>query len=377
MSLDLPQYFKDFIATVRLQDDQKEAAKNGHRELRERITSDEELGPIVEATFLQGSYRRGTGVRPLNGARADVDVVVVTNLSRTDYPDPSEVFTRFFVPFVTKHYKDFDADRGHSIAIHLDDVDLDLVPTSAPSLAVEEAMRSASVAEVAGLDDLSPGEWRFTKAYRPRAVRSLADLDRFIESMSAEPEWKSEPLWIPNRDKKEWEETDPLSQLRFTTEKNAACNGHYLSVVRAVRWWRRRNPTPKYPKGYPVEHLVGHVLPDGIGSVAEGVVAALEGIRDRFQGHADAGAVPHLPDHGVPAHNVLGRLTGQDFRDFHALIVDAARQARDAYDQEERAEAVRRWRDLFGEEFPDDPDKGQGGFVKSSGPSTMTQTRWG
>lgn len=58
-------------------------------------------------------------------------------------------------------------------------------------------------------------------------------------------------------------------------------NGHYVNVVKAIKWWRRLNAAPPYPKGYPLEHLIGISCPDGIASVAEGVVRTLEDIRDR------------------------------------------------------------------------------------------------
>ena len=60
--------------------------------------------------------------------------------------------------------------------------------------------------------------------------------------------------------------------------------GHYVNVVKAGKWWRKRNADGRYPKGYPLEHLIGANCPDGVGSVAEGLTRTLEAIRDNYRG---------------------------------------------------------------------------------------------
>ena len=46
--------------------------------------ADEDLKDIIVTTFLQGSYRRSTAVRPKQGKRSDVDIVVVTKLDKEE-----------------------------------------------------------------------------------------------------------------------------------------------------------------------------------------------------------------------------------------------------------------------------------------------------
>ncbi len=62
--------------------------------------------------------------------------------------------------------------------------------------------------------------------------------------------------------------------------------------------------------------------------------------------------VPTMPDHGVPAHNVLHRLTGEDFAAFHAQVCEAAVIARRALDATNAQESAEEWQKLFGEKFP-------------------------
>jgi hypothetical protein len=136
-----------------------------------------------------------------------------------------------------------------------------------------------------------------------------------------------------------------------------------VNVVKSLKWWRTtRQPKPKYPKSYPFEHLICLNCPDGIDSVALGTVRTLENIRDQYQAHAAMKQTPFIPDHGVPSHNVLGRVEGNDFAAFHELVSNAAKQARAAFDEQDTRKSAWLWRDLFGEKFPEPPsDKSSDG----------------
>jgi hypothetical protein len=183
-----------------------------------------------------------------------------------------------------------------------------------------------------------------------------------------EAEWQLAPLRIPDRDAEKWDDTHPLEQIRWTWAKNAACNGHYVNVVKALKWWRRINyTTPKYPKGYPVEHLIGLCTINGITSVAEGVTLALEAIRDTYEWYAQNEITPEVPDHGVPAHNVLHRVTGEEFSQFHGQVADAATIARRALDATTVKNSADEWRRLFGDKFPEAPEEnGDNGNISKS-----------
>lgn len=121
------------------------------------------------------------------------------------------------------------------------------------------------------------------------------------------------------------------------------------------------NPEPKYPKGYPVEHLIGANCPDGIESVAAGVTTTLEKIAADYQIYAQMKSTPSLPDHGVPQHNVLKRVSGEDFAAFHKLVCAAAVTAREALDATTVASSAKKWRKLFGNKFPDGGEEDDGG----------------
>ena len=322
-----PTFFSDFLSDIRLSNNQISDLKTGHTTLRERLLADEDLSPIIVSTFLQGSYRRSTAVKPKNGSKSDVDIIVVTNLD-SESTTPEEALD-LFKPFLEKYYKDKYRPQGRSWGITLSYVDLDIVPTSAPSEAVQEELSSEELISESTIEE----SYTFF-------------------SKSEDSNWKDEPLLIPDREADEWDKTHPLEQIRWTVEKNKRCNGHYINVVKALKWWKKvMCPDMKHPKSYPLEHFIGDCCPDGIESVAEGVVLTLEKIVNYYP------TKPFLADRGVPEHDVFGRLSDDDYSGFYVSVCDAAKKAREAYDCEDLHESVSKWRNLFGSMFPEPPTK--------------------
>jgi hypothetical protein len=364
--MELPSSFVDFLSNIRLTKNQRDDLITGHKTLRERLLADETLSKIIVSTFLQGSYRRHTATRPANEKRSDVDVIVVTTLAESQYTPQAAM--NLFVAFLDKHYKGKWKFQGRSIAIELSYVDLDLVLTSAPSEAQLVVLRSVSMTIDETAEDFG-SDW---------PLATLVANASYSEVLKAKPQWKIAPLRIPDRDAAIWEDTHPLAQINWTWAKNKACNGHYINVVKAIKWWRRvMVETPEYPKGYPVEHLVGACCPDNITSVAEGVTKALEEIVARYANIAAQKTQPYLRDHGVD-HNVMHRVTGADFAAFYAHIVEAAKTARAALDATTVKESSTQWRKLFGDKFPESSgsESVAKGFTERDRPSTVGSGRF-
>jgi hypothetical protein len=368
-------YFTDFLQDIRLTENQRNDLKRGHSILRDRLMSDENLSKFIVTTFLQGSYRRSTAIRPVGEKRADVDIIVVTKLDR--HAVTPEKAIELFIPFVEKHYKGKCRIQGRSIGIELSYVDLDIVITSAPSEADSELLKSRSVTTDVALEDLKANyDWRLNKAW--------TDLDLFkgyslSENARKEPEWKSEPLWIPDRDAAGWEQTHPLEQIRWTRDKNKNTSGHYINVVKALKWFRLIKITDiKHPKSYPIEHMIGDCCPDGIESVAEGVCKTLEAIVSKYHTERIIGITPTLSDRGVPAHNVWKRIKAEDFITFYDHIVKYGKIARQAWDAKTLKEQVAKWKVLFGDKFPDAPENKEsrsnvssGGYTERNAPTVI------
>ena len=373
--------FAKFLQEIRLQKNHREALQTGHNTLRERLRSDQNLKAIVVSDFLQGSYRRDTAVRPKGDARADVDIVVVTNLKeRKSAGDggytPAQAIN-VFKPFVEKHYKGKYRIQGRSIGIELSYVELDLVVTSAPSEAQARLLISEAVTTNFNLADAP--DWRLHKSWLSPDRRTSAVLSKLYEA-EREEEWKLEPLRIPDRDANRWEDTHPLEQIRWTRDKNARCSKHFINVVKAIKWWRmEKHPEPERPKGFPLERLVGECCPNGIESVAQGITSTLTAIAANYAEHVARGTKPELPDYGVPDHDVFKRVTPEDFAEFHRQTVVGADLAHRAYESTNAVKSGGLWHELLGDKFPKPPDDGgkkSGGFTERTAVTIPGSTRF-
>lgn len=349
--MELKPQFNEFLASIRPTEKQKEDWKGGASTLRARLDADNSLRGLVVATFLQGSVRRSTAIRPSGDKRPDVDIVVVTNIDY-DATSPQKAMEKF-VPFLERHYAGKWRWQGRSFGIELSYVDLDLVITALPKdpesrQFMENLYRSNSVLTTNSVED--DPSWRLNEKWRPSIFGEAASILNDV----APSEWRPHPLYLPDRDLGQWGRTHPLAQIQWTAAKNRACNGHYVNIVRSMKWMKQEGTEefPKYPKGYPLEHMIGHVIDDGTASMAVGLVQVLEGIRDTWEYAVQIGQVPTLPDHGVPEHSVLKRLSLADFKAFHKAASEAAARAREALECDDAQESAELWRSLLGSRFP-------------------------
>lgn len=336
-------YFDDFLRGIRLTESQRKAAKKGHETLRERLLDNHSGGEIV-TTFLQGSYRRATAIKPQDGKSSDVDVVVVTNFDPSEWTPKAAL--EFFEPFLEKYYKGKYTQQSRSYQIQLAEVELDLVVTSAASQAFVDEFRNDQIAIRAILKSSDPITEMTIQVPTPTFKSFIfRDFD------------ESEVLRIPDRDLGRWEETHPIEQILWTYEKNDKCNGHYVNVVKAVKWWQRLNSDAvEHPKGYPLEHIVGDHCPDGIESIEEGLIATFRAIKQKYSWHAIMGEVPVSYDRGIRT-NVLTRITKKQFAQFYKEIERVCETLDQITDTDDECEKIRLWGEIFGEAFPNPPAK--------------------
>lgn len=329
--MQLPNHFDRFRQATQPSEHQRAVMLREHTRLRELVDGDRSLQDAVLGTFIQGSHRRATAIRGSESHPCDVDIVVVTRLSRSS--SSARHAHDLFRPLLERHYKGRYAQGERSWCITVDpQVTLDLVPTAEPdSREIVDAVRSSSIRD-----------WIATDGSSVAAPGSIG-----------ESNWnRALPLWIPDRGLAKWDRTHPIELIRWTAAKNARCNGRFTHVVRAIKWWRRHTePLPEYPKGYPLEHLVAECCPDGITSVAEGLARTFESIASRFRSDALRRTTPKLPARGAPEMDVMRRVQGSDFANLHAKVEMAASISRRALAEWGETESVRLWSSLFGSAF--------------------------
>lgn len=374
--MELKTDFETFLSEIRPTQSQREDLQVGHKTLRERLNADEGLKKAFVSDFLQGSYRRATAVRPKNDSRSDVDIIIVTKLSEDEYT-PAKAMD-VFKPFLDKYYKGKWKQQGRSFGIELSYVELDLVLTSAPSEAEVGILLSDAVMSDDDIDEAQ--DWRLHRSWVALSSRERSNARTLLAEAKSEAEWKAKPLRIPDREANIWEWTHPLEQISWTRDKSARTSRHFVSVVKAIKWWRLENhEEPKHPKGFPLERLIGECCPDGIESVAEGVVKTLEKIVSAYELLVQVGDKPRLPDYGVPTHDVFKRISADDFRKFYEQVKDGAVLARRAFDAEDRTKSGNLWREMFGSKFPKPPENGgskKAGYTPPTGPAVPGSGRF-
>ncbi|WP_437999682.1 hypothetical protein WMF26_06950 [Sorangium sp. So ce185] len=377
--MELKSDFETFLGEIRPTESQGEDLQTGHKTLRDRLNADEDLKTYIISDFLQGSYRRATAIRPRNDRRSDVDIIVVTKLSEQECT-PAQAMD-LFKPFLSKYYKGKWRQQGRSFGIELSYVELDLVLTSAPSEAEVGILQSDAVTSDDDLEEAK--DWRLHRSWLALDARYRSDARTLLAEAKGQDEWKAQPLHIPDRDANRWEPTHPLAQIRWTRDKNASTDGHFVNVVKAIKWWRvEKYEEPKHPKGFPLERLIGECCPDSITSVAEGVVKTLEMIAFKYAPLVLAGSKPQLPDYGVSTHDVFKRITADEFRKFYEQAKTGAEVARRAFDSEDRTESGNLWRELLGNKFPKPPENGGsggsrgGGYTPPTGPAVPGSGRF-
>jgi len=314
--MNLPSYFKAFLAEIEPSPSYKEDQQSGHKTLRKRLAEDEDFKLIHVNAFLQGSYKRHTAIHP----GKDVDIVVVTSLD-PDGTTPTEANAR--LEKALRKYYDKVTPQNRSFCVTLSYVTMDVV------LATSRFLTKRS--------------WLFESV-------------RKAESFDAAGDWAASPLLIPDRDLRAWVETHPKAQLAWTTDLNTACDGYFVPLVKMFKWWRKETyQQPKYPKGYVLERLAGECVDRTKRDHAEGFVQLLENIVTKYSALAHAGLLPHLPDPGVPSHNVAHRLSSDDFKAFMKKVEEALPTARAALAEPNIQKSADLWRKLLGEKFPPAP----------------------
>ncbi|MGD9902808.1 MAG: hypothetical protein AB7U83_05010 [Vicinamibacterales bacterium] len=288
--MELAPDFKALLSSIEPTATHVSAAKSAHEKVRDQLRTDEEFKEAHKDTFLSGSYARHTAINDIN----DVDVICII-------------------------------DIDHSI--------------TAPEVVLAWTQSIL-------------GEYYKTTKRQGRSVGVQAAKDVWLDIVPATPmNGDAGPLWIPDREAKQWVQTHPKGQIKAATDKNKATNGYYVQVAKLLKFWRDRLPTESCrPKSYILESL-GHQTIGSPTSHAGAVVSVLEGIERSYGAYRGTGIVPSISDPGYSSVNVAKHWESSEFNDFMNQVKTAAATARKALDSTDEAESRKLWRQLFGSTF--------------------------
>lgn len=290
------QQFLDLLQDIEPSTSTVNVCSSAHSTLRTALAEDEDFSELHAETFLSGSYKRDTAIRPQNIGgilqRPDVDIIVVTNHTEDD--DPHTVLNALHQALVDVGYENLKVNR-RSIAVTLATVDMDVVPV-------------------------------------------IEDGDAYL---------------IPDLELKQWLTTNPPAHTQWTVDVNSNAGRRFKPLVKLMKWWRRVHLADlRRPKGFILECLVAKHMSYTETNYETLFVELLEAVRDNYGWYAAIGAVPFLEDPGMPGNNVFSNVTADDFKTFYNKVKDQASLARKAKNETDDTEALKLWRDVLGPRFP-------------------------
>lgn len=291
------QQFTSFLHDIEPSSTTKTRASTAHTTLRACLRSHATFSKAHVDTFLSGSYRRDTAIRPATREgeeeRPDVDIIVVTSHTLAD--DPRQVIALLYETVKEKYTV---RRQTRSVGISMATVDMDVVPIIAPE----------------GIDGT---------------------------------------LYIPDRKLEQWLTTSPRRHTSWTTGVNQASGGRFKPLVKLMKWWRRENRTiSERPKGFVIECIVAECMDYEETQYADLFVGTLEEIANRYAMCISLEYVPSIVDPGVPGNSVTAGMTFAAFEGFYNKARAHAELGRRARNEQDPDRSLSLWREMFGPRFP-------------------------
>ena len=171
--------------------------------------------------------------------------------------------------------------------------------------------------------------------------------DGKILSLDVVPAFKVEAGYeIPDEDLEIWIKTDPYIHAEEATAKNKALSGGWVPLVKMLKSWNRSNGksiTPSYLVEVMALELVDGPFSSFPDEARRFFAAAQATVGDAWPDPAGLG--PHISDEMTAAHCATAR---QKLRQAEVAATRAFRAEQQGYE----GEAVRIWKEIFGDFFP-------------------------
>lgn len=289
--------FQKFLRDLEPSESTKKSAQSAHKTLRSFLEDHETFKEYHVKTFLSGSYKRDTAIRPKTKdgetERPDIDIIVITNHTLRD--KPQEVIALLYNTLKGK-YPDI-RKQTRSVGITTSTVDMDVVPIIAPF----------------GTDGT---------------------------------------LYIPDKKLDCWLVTNPPGHTEWTTEINKRFSGRYKPTVKLLKWWRRENPTiSKRPKGFVLECIAAECMDPSVEQYPELFIGMLESIKSRYSTDILLEKVPYIEDPSVPGNSVTDGMSFAEFEGFYKKIKNHAEIGKKAIIEEDEKLSLELWCKIFGDRF--------------------------
>lgn len=307
----LSGYFEEIRGAIEPEAKYQRQAQRADDPVREHLRTHRSFADRHVNTFLYGSYPRDTAV----GNIKDVDIVVVTNY--TTYASPVDVLDKLKDSLAYLYGAPDLADQRRSIRV---DRPLPDVPESKLTLDVIPAIYQGS------------------------------------------PE---DPLWVPDRDKRQWIPSHPRGHLAHTSRLNARSyqQRSYVPLVKMMKWWWKyqfdlKRPEAeshrRKPKGFWIETMTGDYVDLSKESYPELLLSLLANAFGAFKSFRVNGQMPNLKDPGFAGRGLAEKtiktsITPEEFGFFLDTLEESLYWAREAVNATSESKAQDFWQKLFGD----------------------------
>lgn len=340
MATTVIQAFDDFMKeTVNLDQSRVAIARNSRNWLLGRIASfpeNDTTFPILhdEYNLNYGSFERRTKTKPLDdidmmvGIKADGCTYIETNVNdvKIYFPDYYNGRLSAFKHTTSGKENTLSSTRVvNKFVKNLSEID---------QYSKAEIKRTGEAATL----KLNSYEWNFDL------------LPCFMTTV--ESNGRSYYL-IPNGNG-DWKKTDPRKDRARLSSINQSCNGYVLNVIRALKYWNQRFYQTRLPS-YLLETMVGdyyqneiyYSRSDQVSSFVDmEIIKVLEYLIDNIY------LTVHDPKDITYNINDLSFEHQQSMRIRLSNTLEKAKQARQYESDEKQQEAIKKWREIFGDNFP-------------------------
>lgn len=298
-------YFDELKMAIEPDAKYKEHAQKADDPVRDHLRYDASFAQYYANSFLYGSYARSTAI----GNIKDVDLVIICNYS--NYSSPLTLLTKLRESLESLYDNASLGDQRRSIRV---DEPLPDIPDSKLTLDVIPAIYQNG----------SDG-----------------------------------PLWVPDREKREWTASHPRGHMAYTTRLNAdSQQGRFVPLAKMMKWWWKHQFELKQPwvesfkrkpKGFWVETMTGQFVDLSKDSYPEMIVSVFENAFNTFKKFRNDYRIPNLADPGLTGKYIKTSITEDEFAFFLDTLEESLAIAREAANAITESRAAELWQTIFGD----------------------------
>lgn len=195
-------------------------------------------------------------------------------------------------------------------------------------------------------------------------------------------ELASDQFYITNRNEGDdgtYERTDPEGYTGWLDDRNRIANGNLIKAIRLLKWLR------DYKQTFTCKSVILNVLlagrvndanlmadPKHYSDVPTTLVHLLEDLRSYLDAYPDY--MPRIEDPTCPEVDYNHRWDNDQYLNFRNKVDYYATKARAAYDEPDKSESIKLWRELFGYQFAPDSAKGLAGALAALNSAPLSRS---